>query len=365
MKDAVIEYSNPSNGNTSRARLERNRVGAQYPDGRLNRFNGSGCAKQPGQLAAVHAVFLPPPVIAQALESRSLGTLLPVAAGGCTHGAGKTPGHSTGIGQLIVLYCSAGRGWCELFGRRYGVSAGGLLIIPHDASHVLGASPDQPWTISWVRVAGANLDGLPARLGATLEKPVLEVGEEPQLLALFDKLFDDLEAGCTQSHLLRAVQTLARLLDVIGRQQLERSRGDQDAHRKILQSMAYMKAHLDQPLRVATLAAQANISLPHYFALFKRLTGHTPIDYFIHLRMQRAGQLLNTMSLSVKEVAGMLGYDDPFYFSRMFKSVHAVAPSEYRARQENGKNHKGSVNGQALGRSLRQAEDTQRQLVSV
>lgn len=104
--------------------------------------------------------------------------------------------------------------------------------------------------------------------------------------------------------------------------------------RKIEQTIVYMQEHLDQPLQASALAAQANVSLSHYFALFKRRTGRTPIDFFIHLRMRRACQLLDTTSLTVKEVAAALGYDDPFYFSRVFKSINAVAPTDYRlARQ--------------------------------
>jgi transcriptional regulator GlxA family with amidase domain len=102
---------------------------------------------------------------------------------------------------------------------------------------------------------------------------------------------------------------------------------------RIEQSVAYMTQHLDRPLQVATLAAQANISPSHFFALFKRRIGSAPIDYFTRLRMQRAGRLLEGTSFSVKEVAAELGYDDPFYFSRVFKSVHRVAPSGYRVSQ--------------------------------
>ena len=100
--------------------------------------------------------------------------------------------------------------------------------------------------------------------------------------------------------------------------------------RKIDQSIAYMREHLNKPLQVAKLAALVNVSASHYFALFKRRTGCAPIDFFIRLRMRQACRLLCATSLSVKEVAAALGYEDPFYFSRMFKSVVQVAPSEYR-----------------------------------
>jgi AraC-like DNA-binding protein len=112
---------------------------------------------------------------------------------------------------------------------------------------------------------------------------------------------------------------------------------ESEAIRKIEQSIAYMLRHLDEPLQVATLAAQANISPSHFFALFKRQMGCAPIDYFIHLRMQHACRLLDETVLSVKEVAATLGYDDPFYFSRIFKSVNQVAPSEYRLLKNGAK----------------------------
>lgn len=100
--------------------------------------------------------------------------------------------------------------------------------------------------------------------------------------------------------------------------------------RKIEQTIAFMRGHLNRPLHVAELASLANISPSHYFALFKRRVGCAPIDFFIRLRMRQACRLLDTTSLNVKEVAAALGYDDPFYFSRVFKSVNRISPSEYR-----------------------------------
>ncbi|MGC3957754.1 MAG: helix-turn-helix transcriptional regulator [Verrucomicrobiota bacterium] len=81
----------------------------------------------------------------------------------------------------------------------------------------------------------------------------------------------------------------------------------------------------------------ANISPSHFFAVFKRQTGFAPLDFFIRLRMQRACELLGTTSLSVKEVAAELGYDDPFYFSRVFKTVSGIAPTDYRRLPESAR----------------------------
>lgn len=114
--------------------------------------------------------------------------------------------------------------------------------------------------------------------------------------------------------------------------------GDGDTVEKVERSIAYMQEHVNEPLQVSTLAAQANVSPSHFFALFKQLTGSPPMDYFTKLRMRRAGRMLDSSTARVKEVAAALGYDDPFYFSRVFKSVHNVPPSRYRDARLNFSN---------------------------
>jgi AraC-like DNA-binding protein len=103
-----------------------------------------------------------------------------------------------------------------------------------------------------------------------------------------------------------------------------------EAGRRIEGSLVHMWRHLNEPLRVSTLSALSGLSVSLYSSLFKCATGYAPIQFFIRLRMQRACELLRETTLSIKEIATLLGYGDPFYFSRIFKSVNRVAPSYYR-----------------------------------
>ncbi len=107
-------------------------------------------------------------------------------------------------------------------------------------------------------------------------------------------------------------------------------RAQRHARAKIERALAYMLQNLDKPVQVSHLATMAKVSVSNFYYWFKLTTGYTPNDFLIRARMGRACALLQGTDLSVKEVSAALGYDDPFYFSRVFKSVSAVAPIHYR-----------------------------------
>ncbi|HVS95503.1 MAG TPA: helix-turn-helix transcriptional regulator, partial [Puia sp.] len=58
-----------------------------------------------------------------------------------------------------------------------------------------------------------------------------------------------------------------------------------------------------------------------------------PIEYFNHLKIQKACQYLLHTELRIKEIACKLGFEDPFYFSRMFHKLMGMSPNQYRVRK--------------------------------
>ena len=109
------------------------------------------------------------------------------------------------------------------------------------------------------------------------------------------------------------------------------TQGDQ----KIARSIAFISQHLNEPIKVTQLAETANLSPSYFWSLFKQKTGYAPIDFLIRLRMHQACHLLNRTEMTVKQIAAILGYKDSFYFSRVFKSIHGVAPTIYRVAGSN------------------------------
>ena len=259
--------------------------------------------------------------------------------------------------DMVLLYCCDGKGWCDCGDQRRDLRAGDLVLVPPGLAYSFGGDPTATSGLFWLRSTGRDLQKALERLDLATNATAVGVGVNGQPRSAFEQLLDLLGNARTVPQFVRAADLLSQILSVFANSSRDTHQGEFDIGRRIEQSISYMRQHLDQPMRAATLAARANISLPHYFALFKRLTGHTPIDYFIHLRMDRASELLNSTVLSVKEIAASLGYEDQFYFSRMFKAVHSVSPSEFRLKRTGcpDSNHPSQ---QASPRRLRTAERT-------
>ena len=299
--------------------------------GVVQNHRGNGECSTPA--SGERSVKLPAHAVAQAMATPVLRGLLPLAAGFARNSHGQSRQPVLPAGEALLLYCTKGEGWCEIGGRRHRIPTDTLLVLSGETARVYGADSRPGWSFCWVHATGANLDYFINQLGASTERPVLEVGEDARLVGWFLELLETLGSDCPPARLLYASQTLAHLLSALICCQRA---GETETVDKIQRSIAYMKQHLSEPLRAATLASVAHMSLPHYFALFKQRVGRTPIDYFIKLRIEQARHLLAETSWSIKEVAAALGYEDPLYFSRVFKSVTRATPSEYRHKRKNG-----------------------------
>jgi AraC family transcriptional regulator, arabinose operon regulatory protein len=282
--------------------------------------------------AGQRLVVLPRPILATALQNPLLKQLLPTDAGYYPKAKGHTCARENGCPEVIFIYCAEGKGWCEIAGRKHEVTKNQLLVLPVSTPHVYGARKKTPWTIYWFHAVGFNVPVYLERLGVAKENPVVSLGGDVQLLSLFEDVLEGLEHGFTLTHLIYAAHSLTHLMGLILRHKDEFGYGEISVRERITKSVDFMKGHLREPLKVATLSALVNLSRSHYTTSFRRVTGYAPLNYLNHLRMQRAVQLLNTTDLPIKQISDMIGFSDQFYFSRAFNKMHNHSPSEHRRR---------------------------------
>ena len=334
--DLAKERDSDLPGNATRTRLAKPLIGLRNPvnhlSQNLNRRITMRWRQKPEGFAGQRLVVVPRPVLATALQSPLIKSLMPADAGFYPKAKGHTCVRETGCPETIFIYCSEGNGWCEIAGRMHEISRNQLLVLPAAVPHVYGANKKEPWTIYWFHAVGTHLPLYLEMLGATAEKPVIPMGGDIQLLSLFEDVLEELEHGFTMAHLLYAAHALTHLMGLILRHKDEAGYGATNVRERVAKSIEFMKDHLREPLKIATLAGLVSLSRSHYTTLFQRVTGYAPLSYLNHLRMQRAVQLLNTTDQSIKQISDQLGFCDQFYFSRAFVKVHNHSPSEHRRR---------------------------------
>jgi AraC-like DNA-binding protein len=101
-------------------------------------------------------------------------------------------------------------------------------------------------------------------------------------------------------------------------------------------AIGYLKGHFHEPIHLNQLVQIAGMSESSLLRAFKQATGRTPIEYLLHLRIQRAHELLLRTDLNITEIAFETGFNDSNYFSRQFRALMNQSPQKYR--KENRRN---------------------------
>jgi len=98
----------------------------------------------------------------------------------------------------------------------------------------------------------------------------------------------------------------------------------------VMEAKAYLQEHYRESIRLEDISNMEGFNSTYFSTLFKKETGQNFSDYLIELRVNRAKILLTDSNLSVSDIAEEVGYQDLKYFSRIFKRLTGLNPTEYR-----------------------------------
>lgn len=239
-------------------------------------------------------------------------------------------GRPKGVHQAVLIYCLDGAGILELDNLLFEVRPGHLLIIPPDTPHIYRAAAGNPWSLFWIHFSGRQTAAVLQNLGASLKNPLLYIPDTALMRAAFEDVYACLNYHYSDAGLLAMTGELIRLLSRIKLHQNHPLPQGRASENRILSTLKFMEQHLNMPLTLEALAANSGQSVSHFSKLFKARTNQAPLSYFIQLKIRKACELLNQTDLRVGEIARELGYDDPYYFSRIFKKIQGCSPAHYR-----------------------------------
>jgi AraC family transcriptional regulator len=253
----------------------------------------------------------------------------------------------------------------------------GVVEVPEMANraHVLILRTGSPSVIEWrsngrdrrVELAPGSVSLLPAglRQAATVFRPLPGVGSilqiqpaffnrgigeiarsgkvelirsmdlnDGQISRLMESLREDTAAGSPSGSLFAESVAMALSAHIAQRYstlttKLEPYRGGLSRSR-LNRVLEYINANLNDKLELGVLAEVVGLNLYHFARAFKQSTGETPHQYVLRRRIERAKEFLRYSQLPVIEASARTGFVDQSHFSKVFRRIVGVAPSEYR-----------------------------------
>jgi AraC-like DNA-binding protein len=236
-----------------------------------------------------------------------------------------------GCEDNILIYCLQGKGHVVVGDRYYEVNANQYILLAATESYMrYWADAETPWTIYWVHFNGMRVEDFNHFLNLNNNKGPISLSFNAKAIDLWNDMYNSLEMGYSTENLCNANFCLYNFIATFLFLERHNTAAESGTSSLTTKTINHMRKNLDKKLSVDDMAGQHKLSSSHFSIVFRKATGMPPIDYFINLKMQKACQLLDMDESRIKEVAHNLGYEDQYYFSRLFKKYMGISPEQYR-----------------------------------
>ena len=235
--------------------------------------------------------------------------------------------------EYQLLYITEGRGKfrCETLGRNkpVHVESGMMFLLFPGEWHSYHPDLQTGWKEYWIGFNGHFVDNLIEKGFFSKARPVFKVNIHEDIVALYNEAINAAvkqESGFQQflAGIVGRLLSLAYFYD--RNSQFEES----DMARKISQAKVIIQDNYTD-ISPEDLASRLCVSYSTFRKTFKEYTGFSPARYISEVRMSKAKELLTNTSVSIKEVAYRVGYNNHDYFFTAFRHMTGRTPAEYRA----------------------------------
>ena len=260
----------------------------------------------------------------------------------CVHSMGFFPKathhyveRTEGCGEYILVWCFDGEGWVYIDGVKRTVKKSQFFILPPDKGHAYGASDNQPWSIYWVHFSGDVAHKVCASFCGLHSYP--HEGNIHEVCELFDQMLTILESHADEDTAAFIDLSFPRLLSAFIYPDMWNCstpvKGDGNLS-IVGKASHYMEEHVGEKLTLADICSYLGYSESYVTRVFSQEVGCGPITYLLKLKAARACLLLENTSLKINQIAMMLGFDDPYYFSKFFTKTIGLSPRTFRRRTQ-------------------------------
>ena len=235
-----------------------------------------------------------------------------------------------------LLYIVSGKGHFYFHGEDRIVYAGRMVLIqPRQEQRYEYFGEDKP-EVYWVHFTGSDVKNILRSYNIPMDDPIFYSGASSTYSYLFKEMIHELQSCKTGYEDLLTMYLRQIFLLVQRTRQEERPTVSTYIQEEMEFARRYFNEHYNEPISIQEYAESRNMSVCYFQRNFKQIVKHTPMQYLLTIRVNNAASLLETTDYSMAEIAAIVGYEDPLYFSRLFRKIKGVSPRDYRNLVKDG-----------------------------
>ncbi|GAA4833609.1 AraC family transcriptional regulator [Paenibacillus vulneris] len=252
-------------------------------------------------------------------------------------GSQTKPGHKPGpkvVDYYLLHHIQAGRGTYTCQGVTYPLGPGDSFLIEPGRLISYKADEDDPWFYRWIAFEGARAERMLKQIGLSSQQPVVHTGRKRSIGVLYHQVQTVFQTRISQANLRASGYLHLLLAEYAGALQPEPSGSPQlpsSSGQIVQQAIQYLSTQYAEPITIELMAEALGYNRAYLSTLFKKHTGMTPVSFLLQLRTDKARLLLRErQELTVEQIASSVGFHDPLYFSKQFKRLYGMSPTDYR-----------------------------------
>lgn len=236
-----------------------------------------------------------------------------------------------GCPEYILIYCINGKGKIECMDNSYNVSPNTFYIIKGHTPHIYYSDKKKPWSIYWLHFAGKNASYIHNRFMKLKNGEPISIPFQQNKSKEFDYIIDLFKMGFSEHVFEYAAMLLQSLLGSFIYYSFRSDTKSGTRNDQLVTNITnYLNERIFETIKIEELENKFNRSASTLFTHFKNKTGFSLMHFFNLLKIQKACEMIQLSDRPLKEIAYELDFQDPLYFSRVFKKYMGVSPRAYR-----------------------------------
>jgi len=239
------------------------------------------------------------------------------------------------LNDYYIVFISKGKGKFEsALTQPADVVAGTCFFLYPGVWHRYRPDHKSGWEEYWVGFNGSYIEQLMTSGFFDRKDPFVYLGLNKDILIRFRDLIETVQASLPGYPQQIAGITM-QILGLVNNVAFHREYNNDPVGKLIAKARFIIQESFESTIDMEKLARELPMGYSSFRKAFKQVTGESPNQYHLNLRLNRAKDLLMSTALKINEIADHTGFDSVFYFSKMFKKKNGVSPKFYRGNEEN------------------------------